>query len=461
MSDIKKGSVLRLRVTDLNNLGAGVARAEDGRVVFVRGAVSGDEIEAQIIKASKDFLVGRLLSVKAPSPNREEGFCEAPNACGGCVYRHVTYAHELELKRDYVVHAFRKAGLPDVQVLPVRSTGKTKGYRNKAQYPVAKTKEGIRAGFYAAKSHNLIAAEDCQTQNGAFSPIVRAVCAFAERAGWTVYDEQTGKGLLRHIYLRIGEKTGEILLCLVVNGDRLPLAEEFCREMTEKFPSLAGILLNENREKTNVVLGKRMRPLWGQDCMEDELCGLRFRIAPDSFYQVNRDGAELLYGLAAEAAELSGSEVLMDLYCGTGTIGLSMAAKAKRLSGVEIVSSAVVCARENAKRNGIENAKFFCDDAGNAEVILRAAGGIRPDVVVIDPPRKGSTKELVETLSSLGVPKIVYVSCDADTLARDCKWFSEAGYEIGQVQPVDMFPRTGHVESVVCLKRIFDTDIRR
>ncbi len=453
MNEIKKGSVLCLTVTDLNNLGAGVARAEDGRVVFVRGAVSGDEIKAEVIKVAKDFLVGRLLSVISPSPYREEGFCAAPNACGGCVYRHVTYAHELDLKREYVVHAFRKAGLHDVTVLPVKSTGKTQGYRNKGQYPVAKTKDGIRAGFYAAKSHNLIAAEGCMIQNEAFSPIVRSICAFAERNGWSVYDEETGKGLLRHIYLRVGEKTGEILLCLVTNGDRLPEKEAFCRDMTEKFPSLCGILLNVNREKTNVVLGKKTLLLWGRDSMEDELCGLRFRIAPDSFYQVNRDGAELLYGLAAKAADLKGDEVLMDLYCGTGTIGLSMARMAKKLSGVEIVSSAVACARENAERNGIANAEFFCDDAGSADVILRAAGGVRPDVVVIDPPRKGSTRELVQTLSDLNVPKIVYVSCDPDTLARDCKWFSEEGYSMSDVQPVDLFPRTGHVESVVCLTR--------
>lgn len=453
MSEIRKGSVLRLSVTDLNNLGAGVARAEDGRVVFVRGAVSGDEITAEIIKVTRDFLVGRLLSMETPSPHREEGFCGAPNACGGCVYRHVTYAHELELKREYVTHAFRKAGLPDVTVLPVRSTGKTEGYRNKAQYPVAKTKEGIRAGFYAAKSHHLIAAEDCRIQNEAFSAIVKEVCAFAEQAGWTIYDEETGTGLLRHIYLRIGEKTGQILLCLVVNGDRLPNSEDFVIAMREESPAISGILLNINKEKTNVVLGKRNVLLWGRDFMEDELCGLRFRVSPDSFYQVNRDGAELLYGLAAKEAELCGNEVLMDLYCGTGTIGLSMAKKVKRLSGVEIVPAAVECARENARRNGIDNAEFFCDDAGSAEVILRAAGGTRPDVVILDPPRKGSTRELVRTLSSLGVPKVVYVSCDPDTLARDCRWFSVEGYEIGQVQPVDMFPRTGHVESVVLLTK--------
>ncbi len=454
MSEIKKGTVLRLTVTDLNNLGAGVCRAEDGRVVFVRGAVSKDEIETEIIKVNHSFLVGRLLRVTVPSPHRMEGFCSAPNACGGCVYRHVTYDHELTLKREYVENAFRKAGLPNVTVLPVKSTGKTEGYRNKGQYPLANTKDGIKAGFYAAKSHNLIPAAGCRIQHGAFSPIVTAVCAFAERKGISVYDEETGRGLLRHIYLRIGEKTGQIMLCLVINGERLPDAEEFCREMTEAFPELTGILLNENRERTNVVLGKKMIPLWGNPYMEDELCGLTFRVAPDSFYQVNRDGAELLYGLCASLADLRGDEVLMDLYCGTGTIGLSMASRVKKLAGVEIVPSAVACARENAARNGIGNAEFFCADASDPKVILSAAGGVRPDVVVIDPPRRGSTKELVETLAALEVPKVVYVSCGPDTLARDCVWFSEAGYEIGEVQPVDLFPRTGHVESVCLLSKL-------
>lgn len=456
MSGLCKGQVITLTVTDLNNLGAGVGRAEDGRVVFVRGAVSGDVVETEIIKVNKSFLVGRLLRVISPSPSRMDGFCSAPNACGGCVYRHVTYEAELELKRDYVKNAFRKAGLFDVEILPVKHAGRTTGYRNKGQYPLANTKDGIRAGFYAAKSHNLIPADRCMIQSEAFSPIVRAVCSFAEQKSLSVYNEETGKGLLRHIYLRIGERTGQVMLCLVINGESLPFSEDFCREMTETFPAITGILLNVNRENTNVVLGKKMLPLWGNPYIEDELCGLRFRISPDSFYQVNRDGAELLYGIAADLAALTGEETLMDLYCGTGTIGLSMASRAKKLVGVEIVSAAVDCARENAERNGVDNASFVAADAGNAEVILSAAGGVRPDVVVIDPPRKGSTRELVKTLSELNVPKVVYVSCDPDTLARDAVWFREEGYEIGEVQPVDLFPRTGHVESVVCLTRTFN-----
>jgi 23S rRNA (uracil1939-C5)-methyltransferase len=285
---------------------------------------------------------------------------------------------------------------------------------------------------------------------------LRFVCEFADSHGWSVYDEASGRGLLRHIYLRVGEKTGQIMLCLVINGDSLPCENEFTVSVSERFGDIASVMLNENREDTNVVLGKKYRTLFGADGIEDELCGLKFFISPDSFYQVNRDGAELLYSKAAELAQLQGDEILMDLYCGTGTIGLSMASKVKKLCGVEIVASAVECAKENAQRNGVTNASFICDDAGNKDVILAAAGGVRPDVVVIDPPRKGTTRELAECLASLNVPRIVYVSCDADTLARDCTYFKEAGYGIGEVQPVDMFPRTGHVESVVCLTRTFD-----
>ncbi len=458
--DIKKGSRLTLEITEINNLGCGVGHAPDGRVAFVKGAVTGDTVDAEIIKVNKSFLVARLVSVISSSTHREDGYCAAPLSCGGCVYRHITYAHELDLKRDYVKNAFIKAGLPNVKVLPTLSAEKVLGYRNKAQYPVTKTKDGVRAGFFASKTHNIVPAERCTLQNEAFGDIVEFVCRFAEENNWSIYCEQDGRGLLRHIYLRIGERTGEIMLCLVINGDTVPCADKLVCEINERFPSVVGVLLSINKKNTNVVLGDRFITLLGKDYIEDILCGLRFKISAASFYQVNRDGAELLYSLAARAAELTGGEVLMDLYCGTGTIGLSMAAKAKKLCGVEINSSAVECARENAERNGIKNAEFFCADAGDREVILAAAGGIRPDAVVIDPPRKGSTKELAECLASLDVPKIVYVSCDPDTLARDCVWFSELGYSIGNVQPVDMFPRTGHVESVVCLTRRLDNELR-
>ena len=452
---MNKGQLLTLNITDLNNLGCGVGRdATEGKVVFVKGAVTGDVVRASVIKVNKSYAVAKLCEVIEASPHRAKSlFCDAPLACGGCMYRAITYEHELTLKADYVKNAFTKAGLRNVTVLPTLSAGMVEGYRNKAQYPIASTKQGIRAGFYSGGTHSIVPAEHCAIQHKEFAPIVDFICSYATEKHLSAYDETTGRGLLRHIYLRIGEATGQIMVCLVLNGEVLPDSEDFVRALTEQFPSVASVLVNTNKENTNVVLGKEWKTLYGTNAIEDILCGLRFRISADSFYQVNRAGAELLYGKAAELAELSGEELLVDLYCGTGTIGLSMAKKTGKLIGVEIVEGAVKCAKENAERNGVKNAEFFCGDASSREMILRCTGGKTPDVVVIDPPRKGSTRELVECLASLAVRKIVYVSCNPDTLARDCAWFAEFGYEIGAVQPVDLFPRTGHVESVVCLTR--------
>ena len=451
-ANIKKNDEVVLEITDLNNLGNGVGRI-GGRVVFVRGAVSGDVVRAKIIKVNKSFLVARLEQIITPSPYREEGFCDAPLSCGGCVYRHIKYSHELELKYNYVTNAFIKAGISNANILPVLSAGRERAYRNKGQYPVAKIGGRTVAGFYAAKTHNIVPAEDCAIQNPKFSDILRLVCEIADELSWSVYDEETKSGLLRHIYLRVGEKTGEIMLCLVINGRSLLHSDILVERVRERFPCVVSILLNSNCEDTNVVLGESYQVLWGKEGIEDELCGLRFFISPASFYQVNRDGAELLYKKAREMAALSGDEVVADLYCGTGTIGLSMAQSVKRLYGIEIVPSAVECARENARRNKIENAEFVCADASSREVILSALGGVTPDVVILDPPRKGSTRELVDTLADMGVNKIVYISCSPDTLARDVAYFLERGYEMGQVLPVDMFPRSGHVETVVLLSR--------
>lgn len=453
---IKKNDVIELEISDINNLGNGVGRYPDGSglVVFVRGAVSGDRVRAKVIKVNSAFAVARLEAVLRPSANRSENdLCSAPLSCGGCVYRHITYKHELELKQGYVRSAFAKAGLGDAEILPVMSTGKIKGYRNKGQYPVAKTKAGIAAGFYAARTHNIIPAEDCSIQNARFGEILRAVCSFADENGWSVYEEESGRGLLRHIYMRVGEATGEIMVCLVVNGESLPNEDKLVHMLTERFSSIVSVMINTNKENTNVVLGKKYRTLYGKDGIEDVLCGLRFFISPESFYQVNREAAEMLYNKARALADLKGDELLCDLYCGTGTIGLSMARDVRELCGIEIVEGAVECAKENARRNNIENARFYCADAGSAESILRATGGRTPDAVMIDPPRKGSTPELAECLSSLGVPKIVYISCNPDTLARDAVYFIERGYTMGKVQPVDLFPRTGHVETIVCFDK--------
>ena len=454
---LKKGDETTLQVTDLNNLGCGVGRAPDGRAVFLSGAVAGDTVRALIIKVNKSFAVGKVLEVVAPSPDRVDGYCAVPASCGGCVYRYLTYEKELELKRGYVEHVFRKAGLADVTVEGVRTTGTTKGYRNKAEYPIAKQGGHLVGGFYAPKTHRVVPAFDCALQPAVFGEILHTFCDFYDKLGVEPYDEESGKGLLRHLYLREGKATGQLMVCPVINGKELPKEQELVALLTERFPQIVSVMVNENTKATNVVLGEKYRTLYGTPYIEDVLCGKRFRIAPASFYQVNHDAAELLYGLAAERTGLSGEGLLLDLYCGAGTIGLSMVDRVGEVIGIEIVPAAVECANINKSLNGIENAHFYCGDAANAEGLLAPVeserGTLHPDVVILDPPRKGCDAQLLDFLAARNVPRIVYVSCGPDTLARDCAHLRTLGYEIGTVTPVDLFPRTGHVESVVCLLR--------
>ena len=484
MSDKREhlGELATVRIYDLNNLGCGVGRlpaaeghgsassasseAEGGGlVVFVKGAVTGDVVRVHIIKRTPSYAVGKLLEVITPSPMREtEVFCTAPEACGGCVYRHLKYEDELRSKHSRVVKAFRQAELAGITVLPVLTTGVTRGYRNKGMYPVRQGKKGMEAGFFAAKTHKVIPCSDCALQPDRFGEIVRAVCAACDHYRVTAYDEETRRGLLRHIYLRsaadLQSADGSVLLTLVINAESLPkaAAEGIVHELVGRFPALAGILVNINRANTNVVLGDKFRVLWGKDCLEDVLCGKRLRLSAGSFYQVNHDAAELLYNTAAEMAELRGDEHLLDLYCGAGSIGLSMADRVADVTGIEIVPEAVACAKVNASLNGLDEsrARFFCGDASDARRLIDAAtenGAPAPDLVVIDPPRKGTTRELIAEIARRDIRKVVYISCEPETLGRDCAVFREFGYEIGEVQPVDLFPRTGHVECIALMRR--------
>ncbi len=457
MSELYKGQALTLEIHDLNNLGFGVGKAPDGRAVFVAGCVAGDVARVQLIKVNKPFAVARLLEIVTPSPDREDGFCGAPAACGGCVYRNLSYEKELKLKQNYVKHAFLKAGLADVTVESVRTTGVTKGYRNKAEYPITGGKNGLYGGFYAPKTHRVVQGDCCALQPAVFGEILRFFCEFYTQKGVSAYDEESGKGLLRHLYLREGKNTGEVMVCPVLNGRELPHALEFVGGLIEKFPQITSVVLNENTKRTNVVLGEKYHTLYGNPYIEDVLCGKRLRILPASFYQVNHDAAELLYGLAAERTGLDGSGLLLDLYCGAGSIGLSMAERASEVIGIEIVPDAIRCANINKSLNGVRNASFYCGDAADTEGLLATAetarGTLHPDVVILDPPRKGCDAQLLRFLAEREVPRIVYVSCGPDSLARDCAILRDLGYEIGPVTPVDLFPRTGHVESVVCLTR--------
>ena len=460
MSDItplKLGDSVTLDIIDINNLGCGVAR-HNGLVVFVKGGVSGDRLLAKVIKINKSFAVAKLERIISPSEFREdiETACTEKFACGGCVWRGVSYEHELLMKRNYVRSAFLKAGLSEAHITPVMCAGKIYRYRNKAQYPVCKLKDGVAAGFYAAKTHNVIPINDCKIQNEAFAPIVKVVCDFAAEHGISVYNEESGKGLLRHIYLRSADKSGDIMLCLVINGTKLPHTDLLVEKINSLFPAVSSIVINENKENTNVVLGNSFRCIYGKPYIEDVLCSLKFKIAPEAFYQVNHDGAELLYTKAADLSECDGRDVI-DLYCGTGTIGLSMAHRASRVLGIDIVEASIDCARENAETNGINNAYFACTDAGEPENIRKCAEkygfSLSSSTVIMDPPRKGSTRELIDYLAEQKVEKIVYISCNPDTLARDAAQLVSLGYKMSDVTPVNMFPRTGHCECVTAFEK--------
>ena len=453
----KKNDRATVRIEDINHLGFGVGRL-DGLVVFVADTVMGDECEITLIKVNKSYAVGRLVRLLRASEHRVPSRC-GERACRACPYRCISYADELALKENNVRVAFKKAGLADVEIAPVTRSPRELGYRNKAQYPVSVDKEGAyRIGFFAPKSHRVMEAADCPLSPAIFTEILEVLRAHLEKKCIPVYDETTGEGLVRHIYLRRGEVSGEILLTLVLTDLHLPEEDALVAELTARSPALVGILINQNREDTNVILGDTYRTLWGRDHITDTLAGVSLSLSAPAFYQVNHDAAELLYAKAREEARLTGGELLLDLFCGVGSIGLSMAHEVRELIGVEIVESAVECAKENARRAGIENASFYTADATDTDEILAHAEAergesIRPDVVILDPPRKGCTEKLLSFVASLAPSRIVYVSCNPETLARDCAILLPLGYSLGKVTPFDLFPMTGHVESLVCLTK--------
>lgn len=450
---MKKNDLISLEITGMTSEGSGVGR-HDGMVVFVANSAVGDQLTVRIIKAAKTYCIGKIEAIETPSPARIEADCPVFAQCGGCVYRHISYESELDIKTQRVRDALDHiGGLESLPLRPIVGSEKTDRYRNKAQFPIGLDRDGKPIlGFYAGRSHRIIACDDCALQPEAFRGAMEALQQWMAESGDTVYNELTGKGRLRHLYLREGSASGERMVCLVVNGNGVHKEDRLIALLREKVPGLTSIVINSNREKTNVILGKKFRTVWGSDTITDVLCGLQFRIAPAAFYQVNRDQAERLYQLAAEYADLSGEETLLDLYCGAGTIGLTMAAKAKRLIGVEIVPEAIENAKENARINGVENAEFLCGDAADAARTLQQRG-IRPDVIVVDPPRKGCDESLIQTISEMAPKRVVYVSCDPATLARDLKRFTELGYVPQEATPVDLFPRTSHVETVCLLLR--------
>lgn len=445
---LQKNQDIQLNIEGYTTEGNGVGHY-NGQAVFVSGAAKGDEIIAHIIKAKKTYAIGIIKQILKPSPDRVAVDCAHFRSCGGCALRHISYEAEKELKRQKVVDAFQRLAHIEVPVKDI-VTCETERYRNKAQYPVGFDK-GIVAGFYAQKSHRIINSSDCVLQPEDFSKIVEIVKAWMAEFGIPAYSGETGNGLVRHIYIRKAFATGQIMVCLVINGNSLPYADELCDDLI-KFENIKSIVINENTEKTNVILGKNCATIWGEDYIEDILCGVKIRLSPLSFYQVNHDCAELLYNKASEYVGATGNETVLDLYCGAGTIGLSMAKNVGKVIGVEIIPEAIEDAKENAKRNSIENCEFYCGDAKDAVKMLRDKK-ITPDAVILDPPRKGCDREVLECVAEMNPKKIVYVSCDVSTQARDCAILRELGYETKEVTPVDMFPKTAHTESVACLTR--------
>jgi len=451
---MKKNDIIELEITGMTLQGDGVAR-HSGVPVFVPGTCPGDRIRALLLKAKPNCAFGKCLEILEAPPDRTDPGCGAFPRCGGCAFRHISYEAELAVKQREAGEALRRIGGIDIEIEPIIGAESPDRYRNKALLPVCMENGRVRAGFYARRSHRVVYGDDCRLQPQAFNRLTDVICAWAQETGCSVYNEKTGVGLLRHVYLRQAQSGngmlgGEILACLVINGQGVPRADLLIDRLRDESPAVKGVLLNQNTQSTNAVLGSKDTLLWGNGHITETLCGLEFTISPQSFFQVNTAQAERLYLLASAFAALEGGERVLDLYCGTGTIGLTMARACTELVGAEIVPQAIEDARRNAARNSIYNARFLCMDAARAAAQL-AGEGWRPDVVLLDPPRKGCEPALLHIIAELASDRVVYISCDPATFARDLMLLRELGYEARRIVPVDMFPRTGHVEMIALL----------
>ena len=451
--EFRKNDLVTLEIEDCGIDGEGIGKA-DGFTVFVKDAVIGDTVTAKIIKAKKNYGYGRLMEVLKPSPYRVEPKCEFARQCGGCQLQALSYDQQLVFKTNKVKgHLERIGGFTDIPMEPIIGMDELFHYRNKAQFPVGRNKEGkIVTGFYAGRTHNIIENRDCALGVAENKEVLDRVIAHMEKYGIEPYNEATGKGLVRHVLIRYGHFTKEVMVCLILNGNKLPKEEQLVKSLCE-IPGMTSITINVNKKHSNVILGEEIRLLWGQEYITDRIGDISYQISPLSFYQVNPMQTQKLYAKALEYADLHGEETVWDLYCGIGTISLFLAQKAKFVRGVEIVPAAIENAKENAKLNGLENTEFF---VGKAEEVLPREykkNGVYADVIVVDPPRKGCDETLLETMIEMNPERIVYVSCDSATLARDLKYLCERGYELRKVCPVDQFGMTVHVETVVLLSQ--------
>ena len=447
---LEKGKIYEALISDYTAEGQGIAKIE-GCAVFIPNAIVGESCLVRIEKAQKTWAAGKITRILEKSPHRVNRVCPVAKLCGGCDFWHMDYEEECRLKADRVRQCLNRIGGENLESVPLLAAPTCQGYRNKAQYPVACQKGRAYAGFFRAGTHQVVENQRCLILPEETDLVKKLVIDYVNHYRMSVYDERTQKGLLRHIYVRRGAVSGQILVCLVVNGRKLPHPETLIEKL-QRVPGFSTLVLAVNKRPGNAILGDEFITLYGPGWIEDTLCGLHFRLSPRSFYQVNHHQAQRLYDAAIAQAGITGDDLVLDLYCGVGTITLAMARAAGKVIGVEVVEQAVHDARENARRNGIENAEFFCGDAGKAALELETKG-IRPDVVVVDPPRKGLSADTVEALHRMSPRRIVYVSCDPATLARDVALLKERGYTLQSAQAADLFPRCAHVESIVCMAR--------
>ena len=447
METLQKNQTVQAVIEGYSSEGLGIARV-NGQVVFVHRAIRGEDCDILIMKVLRHAAFGKVTAIHTPSGHRQEPDCPYYGRCGGCDFRHMDYAEELSTKRQRVQDALSRIGGSAVAVEEILGAADTAHYRNKSQYPIA---PNGTVGFYRARSHEVIGVEQCLIQRPEADAAAQAVRQYIRQFRVPCYDEKTGRGLLRHLYVRTNG-AGESLICLLGSGERAPHEPELVALLRQAVPNAVGVVWGVNRKKGNVILGDSYRTLWGEDTLRDTLWGLTFRLSVPSFYQVNRAQAEVLYRKAVEFAALTGEETVLDLYCGAGTITLCMARHCKQAIGAEIVPEAIDDAWQNAKANGVDNVEFFCSDAKETAAEL-AHRGLRPDVICVDPPRKGLAPEVVDAAAAMSPRRIVYVSCDPATLSRDVKRFAEHGYTAVRAAAVDLFPRTAHVESVVLLER--------
>ncbi len=451
--EYRKNDIVTLEIVDCGTDGEGIGKA-DGFTVFVKDAVIGDIVTAKIMKAKKNYGYGRLMEILKPSPYRVEPVCPSARQCGGCQLQAVSYEEQKVFKEKKLRgHLERIGGFRDLPMEPMIGMDEPYHYRNKAQFPVGRNKEGrIITGFYAGRTHAIIENRDCALGIPQNKEILDIVIAHMEKYGIAPYDEMTGKGLVRHIFVRYGFFTGELMVCLIINGQDLPHQKELIEKLRE-IPGMASISLNINKKRSNVILGDKVKTIWGQEYITDKIGDISYEISPLSFFQVNPKQTWKLYSKALEYADLHGEETVWDLYCGIGTISLFLAQQAKFVRGVEIVPAAIDDAKRNAQINNIENVEFF---VGKAEEVLPREyekNGVYADVIVVDPPRKGCDEMLLKTILKMQPKRVVYVSCDSATLARDLRFLCDNGYELKKVCGVDQFPQTVHVETVVLLSQ--------